>query len=315
MGPSIMLYAVVLALVRLVCAQNRRLVTNFGMDAYMDLVSTDMSTAAATAFINNTCRDVTDVVVLGALNVQTYESMKFEDFKESPEALGKAKYNYALYPWSVVKGTCNPLFTSTWITDREVVNGPKVDNTESRAWRLKVPIEVVDPKTNITTTLEGWKRHATTPDFAKHFFENAKTPDAVYLVNSMGWNEDNEEINIITRADVPACTQVWCTSVSVVRTMIAVNTFWIEEYSWGFRRKDFFGRMKTVGGASTTWMDVSLSANNKKIKAVPKGGDQWKGVYSSAGWVRAEGVAWLLPGTTRYLDHLRQPLPPQQCLA
>jgi hypothetical protein len=69
MGPSIMLYAVVLALVGLVCAQNRQTVSNFGLNAYIDLASTDMSTTAATAFINNTCRDTTGLTILGALNV------------------------------------------------------------------------------------------------------------------------------------------------------------------------------------------------------------------------------------------------------
>jgi hypothetical protein len=60
-------------------------------------------------------------------------------------------------------------------------------------------------------------------------------------------------------------------------------------------------------------MDVSLSANNKEINAVPKPGNQWKGVYSSAGYVKAEGLDLLLSGETMNVEHQRRALPSQDC--
>lgn len=68
-----------------------------------------------------------------------------------------------------------------------------------------------------------------------------------------------------------------------------------------------------MGGVSGTWMDVSLSADNEEINAVPRHGNQWKGVYSSAGYIRVDGLGLLMPGQTMNVEQQMRALPPHEC--
>jgi hypothetical protein len=315
---------VLLAIVGLVNAQNRRSITNFDMSEYQDLVSAGMGITKAIDLIDNICRDYHFLHVAGAINVETNETMMWTDYMNGPGINGDPKFRFAIYPWSVVRGTCTPLLYSTWATDREVVYGPYVNNTRLHTRWLSIGMAprgemgLLAPKSNASTTLSRWVRHLWDPSLVKDmFFKQAPQDGFEQIGNSMVWNRYDRIINTRRFLDIPGCTQARLTAASVMRTMIGVHAFQLEEYNLCIRsrkRKWGFGTVQweTVQSAKfDVWMDVRKDQGGNVV--LDYLGDEWKTVYSSEGYVKVEGLSLLMPGETMIVQVEFRGLPPQDC--
>jgi hypothetical protein len=305
---SIIVCTVVLVIAGLIHAQNRRLMGTFDLSRLGagDLAVTDMGPIKATAFIDEICQDNSEYTVHAAINVENNETMSWDNYREGPGVLGSEESNYAIYPWSTVEGTCEPLLTSSWVTDREVISGPVTKNTNWQDWTMPVSIVLVTPKTNITTTLSSWEPNDSRLPayFRAEFFDKAEPKNTgLYLGYSMLWYREDDIDPYDRRIVVPACTQTWLSAVSVSRTIMAVNSFRITSYNWETRGTG------SQEGVSDTWMDVVM--DNRGIVGASSTG--WQRVYSSAGYVRVDGLCMLSPGGTMIVQIMRQELPPQNC--
>jgi hypothetical protein len=202
---------VVFAIAGLVNAQSRRLVTNFNdLSNYQDLDSTGMDLASANRFIEKVCRGYNsdaNLLVKGAINIQTNDTMRWNEYTQGPGLYGDPDYKYAIYPWSVVSGRCYAVLNNTWVTDRDVVYGPWTDNTATRARIMQIGVYLLKPKSTASTTLPSWAQDIQDVSLIKnHFFSDAKQSAAKYLVNSMVWENRDRGTPINMRISIDACT-------------------------------------------------------------------------------------------------------------
>jgi hypothetical protein len=238
---SIITATVVLALVGLVHAQNRRLEINFDLSDYQDLVATGMGITKANDFISHGCRGVTgySAITLGtAFNVETNETMSWRDYLGGPGADGDGEYDFAIYPWSVVMGICVPLLNSTWAMDREVVYSRYVKNTAREVQALPITMDLTTPMCDVTTTLRPWQPDIhDVPLVKRDFFEKALPKTARNLINSMVWAKEDKAIPIRKHIWFKECVQGRLAALTVARTMVAVQAFTVKRYSFSVRRK------------------------------------------------------------------------------
>jgi hypothetical protein len=323
---SIITGIVVLTVVGLVNAQNRRLVSNFNLSSYLNLASTDMGITGANDFINRACGGIKRGMINTAFNVETNETMDWEDYLNGPGRNGDRHFGSAIYPWSVVEGDCDPLLHSTWATDSEVVYSPYVKNTDLRAWTLPIDMNLVTPKSNVTTTLKSWDegirnvRYVMVDVFGEaHVFGEARPKIAWDIMRSMVWDQKDQTQPITKRIHFPECTQARLTAVSVVRTMIVVPAFTIKIYNYSVRREvpnPYNGGLmwETVEAQKlyNTWVDLRKDKEGKMLW-VKRTARVWKTIYSSEGYVRVDGASLLLPGQNMIVQVEHQPLPPEEC--
>jgi hypothetical protein len=336
--PSIITGTVVLlAIAGLVTAQHRRrLEIDFDLSHLHDLAP-GMGDARATAFIDNICHGDTLVGqrVKGAINVETNETMFWDDYIRGPGLNGDMGYQYAMYPWSIVSGYCQTVLNNTYVTNRDDDYGPWVDNISK--WdaqtRVAIAMDFVSPKTTSFTTLPSWVH----PNhfLFMHFFMNAEPwVIASGLSLDMAWAADDHTLTIRQEIPIAECTQARLTAVSVTRTLIGMQTFKIESYQWarreirevqrsGSRTGEVEWEWYTVQGQSgmrLRWVDLRQDPGNGWVtwKDRPDHAE-WKEVYSGDGYVRIDGLCMMLPnmlGPDEYkmvVNVQYQSLPPERC--
>jgi hypothetical protein len=309
---SIIVCTVILAIVGLIHAQNRRLITDFNISQYLDLANTGMGTTNANAFINQICKTAGPAdVVRGAINIKTNRTMPFDRYRKGPGYWGTEEYNYAKYPWSTFEGRCFSLLNSSWVTDRAIVNGPAVKNMNWRNRTMTVGIDTVYPMVDATTTQSGWGPKMGDATWLANFFVNSRQrPNP--LVHTMLWFDTDLTEHHSRLREIPECSQGWLTAAMVARTIIAFSSFTVEHYYWASKPQGKWWE-SVQGGVSDTWMAVKRD-KGEYARAYPTG---FTTLYSSAVHVRVETLSKMLPGPhpqeIMTLQFQTTPLPLQDC--
>jgi hypothetical protein len=292
------------AIAGLIHSQHRWLVSNYNLGKSLDLAITGMGTEKATAFINTICSHPMPLPIgyfpipdpTAAINVETNEVMTMDDYRNGPGARGNSKYNYAIYPWSIVKGGCSSVLNSSWVTDRVVATGPAVKNTNwGDRWEwASINMEIPNP--NVTTTL-SWldpMPMARKISAAEEFFRYSDRRAVYPLIHSMNWQRELPPVIDDVNLEVPACTQAWLAAPTVERTIVAYYMLDVEHYYWCFESRVLGLKISSRGGHSETWMDVTKD-NRGKGRVFSTGFNK---VYSSGGYVvRVDSLAKQTPVT------------------
>jgi hypothetical protein len=317
---SIRTGTLVLTIAGLVDAQNRRLLTDYDLSSMQDLASTDMGEEMATAFINKVCEEYyfesEDILkVHGAINVETNATMRWEEYREGPGLNGDPEHNHANYPWSTVTGTCNLVLQSTWVTDRDVVYGVWTSNIDSLpSQRMPVSIYLLTPKTTANTTLPSWAQTVQNIPDTEDYLAQAKQGDSKSLVNSMVWNPAGHFRRHTSLIPVESCTQTRFTAVSAMRTIKAVQVFHISRYDFAWRIIEEGRWVTWDAGRFSRWVKIWKEGTglqewvNHSFRPL-----EWKTIYSSGGYVRADGPALLTPVGTMNVQVESRALPPEAC--
>jgi hypothetical protein len=254
--------------------------------------------------------------------------MRWDDYIRGPGLNGAQGLGNAMYPWSIVTGKCKIFLNNTYVTDRDVIYGPWVDNIELHAKNLEIPMDFVGPGTTTFTTLPAWER--TNFVLEAYFFDKAEPTGAVDpLFRTMEWRDDDVTYPISKETTIDACTQARLTAVSVIRTVIGIQTFEIVSYQWarreirevqrfGSRTGEVEWEWYTVEGQSgmrLRWVDLRQDPGNGWVTWRDRPDHaKWKEVYSRDGYVRVDGLCRLLPDNQyMFVQVQTQPLPPERC--
>jgi hypothetical protein len=329
---SIRIGTLILTIAGLVDAQNRRLLTEYDLSSIQDLISSGMEAAEANAFFDTVCgggstnvEDTDDspyVLIDGAINVLTNVTMPWDEYMEGPGKDGDPDFYHANYPWSTVRGTCQVVLQSAWVTNRDVVYGAWTDNTDSlKSKEMSVGIYLLTPKSTIATAstmplLSEDVQVEHLSGVTKDMFESARQPDANALANSMDWNPEDHFRRHTRHIPVDKCTQTRFAAVSATRTIIGVASFELVRYYFALREYDEDEEeWKTLNaGKSSKWVDIwKIRVGTLEFLGTRNRSEEWKIVYSPEVYWRVEGPAMLTPGGTMNLQLQSRELPREEC--